>query len=244
MFNPFRSKDKGRTLFFETDMHCHVLPGVDDGAPDLAHSMELIEALSRWGVRRVVATPHVTEDTFPNSPDTIAEPLATLRQEISGRGMDIELTSAAEYRISDFAVNEITGGRAMTMGNNCLLVENPFVQEPWNLDQTLFDLKVKGFNLIFAHPERYIYYHQHPERYRALHNNGMYFQINLLSLAGYYGKEMKKQAEWLAEQGLVEYVGTDVHRRAHVDAIDAYLGSRDYRRHAAMLADNLLNDRL
>ncbi|MDE5959925.1 MAG: hypothetical protein K2G59_07185, partial [Muribaculaceae bacterium] len=125
---------------------------------------------------------------------------------------------------------------------NYLLVENSFAQEPWGLDKLLFDLKLKGYVPVMAHPERYLYYSvNNRDRYRQLHDTGLLFQINLLSLAGAYGKQEKQTAEWLLEHGMVEFIGTDIHRRGHTEYIDAYLRSRDFTRHSRHF-NNLLND--
>ena len=122
------------------------------------------------------------------------------------------------------------------MPGNFLLIENSFIQEPWDLDRIVFDLKIKGFKPILAHPERYFYYAEgHRDRYVKLHSNGLMFQINLLSLSGYYGKAEKNTAEYLLENGMVDFIGTDLHNHKHADSIDAYLASRDYQRHLRFL---------
>lgn len=245
MFNLFkRNNTEGEKLFFTTDVHCHVVPGIDDGASTLEKGVKLVKALKRWGIDSVIATPHIAEDTFPNSHATIEDPFNQLKEALEAESIDVKLSHSAEYRIDDFALSQIEAGDAMTFGDNYLLIENSFVQEPWNLDQTLFQLKVKGYKLVFAHPERYTYYHHRPQRYIDLHTSGMYFQINLLSLAGYYGKEVKRMAEWLIDRGIVDFIGTDIHRSEHVRAIDRYLASRDYQRHRRQLESTILNDTL
>lgn len=100
---------------------------------------------------------------------------------------------------------ELEKGSIRPLPNNFLLVENPFVQEAWDLDNRLFDLNVKGYRPVLAHPERYTYYFPHPERYEQIHAAGTLFQVNLLSLAGYYGKEIKRVAEILVEKTLWIY---------------------------------------
>ncbi len=243
MLNPFKSKPKeAEKLFFNTDIHCHVIPGIDDGASTLEKGVALVKALRRWGITRVVATPHVAEDIFPNSIETITPAFGDLKQVLKDEEVDVKLNHSAEYRIDDYSLTQINDRAIPTIPGNRILVENSFVQEPWNLDDTLFHLKVQGYRLIFAHPERYAYYHDNLKRLKALHFNGMDFQINLLSLAGYYGKQIKEVAEWLVDNNLVEFIGTDIHRQEHIDAIDRYIGSRDYRRHASVLAPRLLND--
>lgn len=245
MFNLFGKKNKEKEkLFFATDIHCHVVPGIDDGSPDAQTSVELIGRMKNWGINRILATPHVTQDTFENTPETIAPALTKLRSALSEAGVEIDIANSAEYRLDEFSLAQIDGGKAMPYPGNYLLVENSFIQEPWNLQKIIFDLIVAGYRPIWAHPERYQYYYPKDKRsrYDDMHSYGAMFQINLLSLAGFYGKDEKKVAEYLIEKGYVDFVGTDLHNHRHADAIEAYIGSRDFRRHRDMLAGRLRND--
>lgn len=244
MFNFFSKKRQPQQLFFSTDIHCHVLPGIDDGSPDVDTSIDLIEKMAAWGIRRIFASPHITYGTFKNTHQTIGDAFSALKQAADSRGLNVELSYSAENRIDDLFVKNFETGSLLTLPGNVLLMENSYMQEPWNLDQLMFDVQVKGFRPILVHPERYPYYHNKKIRYEAIHNAGTSFQINLLSLAGYYGKNEKKIAEYLIEKGLVDYIGTDLHRQSHVDAIDNYLASKDYERHRASLEGRILNDRL
>ncbi|MBQ7042414.1 MAG: hypothetical protein IJN66_06890 [Muribaculaceae bacterium] len=242
MFSIFKKKTKKAELCFTTDIHCHIVPGVDDGSPDVGTSVELVERMKGWGINRIIASPHVTQEAFENTPETIAPALAALKSGLDAKGVDVELSHSAEYRIDEFFMAQLEAGNVVALPGNYLLVENSFLQEPWDLDKTLFDLKVRGYKPILAHPERYYYYYGKRGRYDELHNVGTLFQINMLSLAGYYGKDEKMIAEYLLEKGYVDFIGTDLHRHAHADAIDAYLASKDYRKIAPKL--HLLNDKL
>lgn len=231
-------------LFFATDIHCHVLPGIDDGAPTVEKGVSLVEAQRSWGLERIIATPHYTDGVFENSPSTIEPAMAALRQGLEEAGIDIFPDYSAELRIDDYSLSQIETGNVRPIAGDILLVENSFVQEPWGIDNTLFNLRVKGYRLIMAHPERYTYYHGNLSRYETLHNSGVAFQINLLSLAGHYGKRVRAIADMLIDRGLADYLGSDIHRAEHVQAIDRYLGSRDYRRDRRRLDTRLRNDRL
>ncbi len=242
MFGLFKKKHpEASGLCISTDIHCHVIPGIDDGSPDVGTSMELIERMQGWGIKRIIASPHVTQDSFENTPETIAPAFCALKKEMEARGCAVELSHSAEYRMDEFFMARLQEGDIVPMPNGYLLVENSFIQEPWNLDRLLFDLKVKGYKPVLAHPERYFYYYGNKRvRYDEIHDTGTYFQINLLSLAGYYGKDEKSVAEYLIEKGYVDFIGTDLHHHRHADAIDAYLMSKDYRRHFKTLIP--LND--
>lgn len=245
MFGLFNKKNTAdNTLFFHTDIHCHIVPGVDDGSKSIERSIDLVKRMKQWGIDRVIATPHVTEDTFENTPQSISEPFDSLKEAIDAEGIDIALEHSAEYRIDDYFIHQVESNSLMPYPDNYLLVENSYILEPWNLDQTLFDLKMAGWKPILAHPERYRYYHPKKERYQRLHNNGILFQVNLLSLAGYYGKEEKKMAEWLIENNYVDFIGTDLHHSAHADAIEKYLEGKDFQRHRRLLENRILNDKI
>ncbi len=244
MFNFFSKKAEIQPLFFKTDIHCHVLPGIDDGAQTVDEAVALVQAMQRWGIERIIASPHVTFETFENNQETTDAAMAHLQQALDAKNIKIELSHSAENRLDDLFAKNFEEGTLMSMPNKLLLIENSFMLEPWNLEQTIFDLQMKGFVPILAHPERYSYYHVKKDRYDTLHNAGAEFQINLLSLAGHYGKQEKKIAEWLIDKGYVRYIGTDLHRQAHVEAIDRYLATKDYQRHRDALAPRILNDRI
>lgn len=245
LFSIFSRKHEPAALPFAVDVHCHILPGVDDGSPDTETSVALVERMKGWGIRRIIATPHLTECTFENTPETLDPALETLRKALDEKGVDIELIRASENRIDDYFREQFEAGNITPMPGGYLLVENSFIQEPWQLDQYLYDLRIKGFRPILAHPERYFYYHDKGnKRYAELHRAGTLFQINLLSLAGAYGKAEKKVAEQLIQGGMADLIGTDIHTLRHADLIDAYLTSSDARRHFELIGGRLMNDRL
>ncbi|MCM1077276.1 MAG: hypothetical protein NC411_07955 [Bacteroides sp.] len=242
----FLSKKSEPVKFpFKTDIHCHIVPGVDDGSPNVETSVELVRRMNNWGIERIIATPHITEVTFENTPDILDPALHELQDSLASTGLGIDLSRASENRIDDFFLSQLEKGQITTYPNNYILVENSFIQEPWQLDQILFDLKIKGYRPILAHPERYYYYFDaHPERYDELHRAGTLFQVNVLSLAGAYSKKEKRTAEMLIEKGYVDFLGTDLHNFRHADVIDAYLTTKDARRHFAALEGKIFNDKV
>ncbi len=231
-------------MCFKTDIHCHLVPGVDDGSPDAATSADLIERMQRWGIERIFASPHVTQYTFENTPGTINPAMEQLRGELQRRDNGIFLDHGAEYRIDDLFNSLLSAKQTlMALPDNYLLIENSFMQEPWNLDELVFDLQVRGYRPVLAHPERYMYYNTKKKRYAELHNAGLKFQINLLSLAKAYGKGECKLAEYLIKEGMVDFIGTDLHNSRHADIIDNYLTTADARAHMTDLEPLVLNDK-
>lgn len=246
MFDFFFGKKKAELpeLFFHTDIHCHIMPGVDHGSPDVETSLELIESEQSWGINRIVLTSHVTESTFENNPETLAAGFERLTNAVSAAKKDIKFAYSAEYRLDSLFTEQYKEGKLIKMPGDFLLVENSFIQEPWGLDNLLFDLKINGFKTIMAHPERFCYYYDDKKRYDNLHAAGNYFQVNLLSLSGYHGSDAKKIAEWLVIKGYADFLGTDIHHRAHVEAIDKYLRSKEFKKLMPMLEKTVKNDEL
>ncbi|MDE6484958.1 MAG: hypothetical protein K2L14_06175 [Duncaniella sp.] len=244
IFSFFSRSPQQVTLPFVTDMHCHLVPGVDDGSPDAATSVKLIEQMQGWGIGRIIATPHLTEGTFENTPATLDPALEELRAALAAGGSSVAVSRSSENRLDDFFAAQLKAGNVTPLPGNALLVELPWYQEPFNLDALLFDLKCEGYKVVIAHPERYAYYRHHSERYDSLHAQDNLFQINLLSLAGYYGKGEKAVALHLIERGLVDYIGTDIHNQRHVTAIDEWLRTREAKKVLGTAASRLLNDSL
>lgn len=231
-------------LCFDTDIHCHLVPGVDDGASTPQESVELIKEMKKWGIKRIIASPHVTQNTFENSIDTIEPAMAELKHELSAQAVEIDIDHSAEYRIDELFMRRLEEPGLMMLPDDYILIENSFMQEPWNLSQLVFDLQVRGLRPILAHPERYSYYYNKKERYDELHQAGLAFQINLLSLAGAYGKAEQKVAQYLISKGYVDFIGSDIHNMRHIDAINAYLLTKQAHKDMEALAPMIRNSQI
>lgn len=242
MFKFFRKSNKDVKLPYHTDVHCHILPGVDHGAKNIQDAVGLLKADMEMGISRVILTPHVTSETFENTPETLNAAFAKFKEAVEEAGLDVELHLSAEYRIDDYWQKEYAAGHVIPMPGNYVLLENSFVQELIGSEQMMFELKCKGYFPILAHPERYPYFIHDRERYEKMHNSNVKFQINLLSLAGYYGHSVQETAKWLVKQGLVDMLGSDIHHIEHAEIIKDYLRSRDWRKVAEKLDARLIND--
>ena len=218
-------------LFWHTDLHSHVCPGIDDGAQSVERSVQLVEGMAALGFTRMIVTPHVTDETFPNTPADIAASYLSLTEHCLQAGINMDFNCSAEYRVDELLKHYLETGQVRPLPGNYLLVENSWFQEPIGIDGFLFELRsVYGLIPVMAHPERYPYYQRHRERYAELHANSILFQVNLLSLSGHYDKACRQTAEWLLEQGYVDFIGSDIHRMRHLESIRNYLCSRDYRK--------------
>ncbi|MCM1318820.1 MAG: hypothetical protein NC217_00345 [Muribaculaceae bacterium] len=229
-------------LFWHTDIHSHVCPGIDDGSPSSQLSVQLVRGMADLGFTKMVVTPHVTDETFPNTPEIIHDSFEILTKACEQAGLKMQLRCSAEYRVDDILYNMVEQNIISPIPGGWLLVENSWFQEPFGLEAFLFDLRSgHGLKPILAHPERYPYYQRHYDRLEQLFDNGVALQVNLLSLAGHYGKQIKQTAEWLLAHDMVNFVGSDLHRPSHLEVIREYLCSKEYYK-LENKADLILND--
>lgn len=209
-----------------TDLHSHLLPGLDDGVQTMEEALEVIEALSKLGFRRLVTTPHVMADRYPNTTKTILEKCNEVRQAIRKAGIPVEFSAAAEYFMDEHFSELLERGELLMLDQERhVLVELPFHHAPLALRSTLFDMQTKGYKPILAHPERYPYYHNKLDEYQSLHDAGCRFQVNILSITGHYGLDVQQAAHLLLKHKLVDYLGTDAHRLRHAQTLSAALRS-------------------
>lgn len=206
--------------FLGTDMHSHLIPGIDDGSPDIVTSIHLINQLQALGYRKLITTPHILQDYYPNNNAIILKGYETLKQAFSSKGLSIEVKAAAEYFLDNHVMELLEKDEPLlTISANKVLVEFSLISAPLHKDEFLFQLKVKGYAPVIAHPERYPYFHHNKDQYQSLYDKGYDLQVNLLSFSGHYGKGVKKAAMYLLDQNLVKYLGTDLHRQRHIEAL-------------------------
>ncbi len=217
MFSFFKKQTKPSIDFsvLKTDMHSHLIPGIDDGAPDVDTAVSLIKELQDLGFRKLITTPHVMADLYPNTPEIIQKGLFEVRQALEVAGIDIEVDVAAEYLMDEAFGEKIEQENLLTLPGNRVLVEMSFVSPAPNLDNYIFQLQLKGYQPVMAHPERYVYLKSDLKNYTRLKEQGCSLQVNLLSLLGYYGSQVKDTAWKLLKHKMVDYLGTDLHHAQH-----------------------------
>lgn len=246
MFNFFKKKKTEVKLFYHTDVHCHILCGVDHGSQSPEQSLQMLTAQQEMGIERIIFTSHTTAHTFENTPQTLTSAYEKFLPILADSGLPIETALSSEYRIDDYFMGLWERGEVLPMPGKHILLENSFMQELIGIDNLLFNAQVKGFFPILAHPERYPYYHDRRERYKQLHNMGVKFQLNILSLAGYFGKRTRDVALWLIENNLADLFGSDMHNMDHAETISEYISSKDWDKLCARykLPERILNDRI
>ena len=221
MFNLFRrqkSPDPGDFVTqLKSDLHSHLIFGVDDGAKRLEDSLKLIERMKDLGYQNVTTTPHIMADLYPNTSDFLREREAIIRNEIERKAWNINFSCAAEYLLDDGFEQKMETGDLMLISDRYLLIEMGFYEEFGILDQIIFKLKLKGYFPVLAHVERYPYYYSDFDRLENLLHKGVLFQLNLFSLFGHYGEPVKKMAQYLLDKQYYHFIGTDLHNELQLD---------------------------
>lgn len=222
------------------DIHSHLLPGIDDGSPDVATSIELLRQLHAAGITEFVCTPHIIQDLFRNTPETIGNALRVLQTAITRAGLEVKIAAAAEYMLDEFFLDAIRSGKdLLTLKENLVLTELPYSIRPANLEEISFEISTSRYQPLLAHPERYGYLHNEKETYARLKELGFQFQLNLLSLTGYYGKNEAAIARFLLKENMIDFVGTDLHHATHLASLT---NPRSVRIFEEWLGDRVYND--
>lgn len=220
----FLKKHKNYNLeWLGIDVHSHLLPGIDDGAQNVQQSVSYIRKLSELGFHSFVCTPHIFKEWYPNSRKTILPAIEKLRKALLENNLLVKTSAAAEYMIdSDF--DEILHQQdVLCLPGQHVLIEMSYAVENTFIEKYLFDLNIKGYIPVLAHPERYKYYHHDFTAYKRLREKGCLFQTNILSFSGYYGKDVKKIALKLLKENKIDLLGTDLHHEKHLYAIDHFI---------------------
>ena len=204
----------------KVDMHSHLLPGIDDGSPDIGTSLELIKGMMALGYTKLVTTPHIMWDMYQNTSEIVLQKLELLRAAVKAAGLNVELNAAAEYFLDDYVEGLVkTNTPLLTISGNMVLVEFSMAFPSHGLKDILFEMQMQNYQPVIAHPERYIYLDQNKGFYEELKDIGCLFQLNLLSVGGYYGKSVQELAQYLIKKGYYDLIGTDLHNFRHLDAL-------------------------
>ena len=215
IFNLFKSKPTLKELIPEgfVDIHSHILPGIDDGPKNIEESFKLISEMKKIKFSKIIATPHIYSGLYENKKNNILKIYKDIVKEMDN---SIKIDCAAEYLL-DNSVLEKTGSEGiLTINKKFILVEFNFISPPRDLHEIIFKLKLKNFIPIIAHPERYLYFKNNFDEIVKLKMAGCKFQLNLLSVVGYYGKEVSKFSDILLSRNIINYVGSDIHNLNHI----------------------------
>ncbi|MFY0626455.1 MAG: capsular biosynthesis protein [Reichenbachiella sp.] len=213
--------------FLKVDVHSHLLPGLDDGVKNMDESLAILKSLKALGFDKIITTPHIISGYYPNNPRNIAESLALLKKALSANDIDLKVEAAAEYYVDEHFLKLVEKKDELaTFTGNHILIETGFMTKPVFLKEIISQLLINGYQPILAHPERYVYFQQDYEAVEDLRTTGIKFQLNALSVLGYYSREAKKLATYLISQGMVELIGSDIHNEKQLQAYKTALRHR------------------
>ena len=213
-----KKKNEGTDLSaLGCDLHSHLIPGIDDGVQQMDDALKMIRGLVDLGYQKIITTPHILWDVYPNTPDIIRAGHQEVVAEIGRKEIPVRFFAAAEYLMDEhFEALLDEGQPLLTLKDEMVLVELSFAVAAINIMEILFKIQIRGYQPVLAHPERYLYFGANKGWYDQIRETGCLFQLNLLSLGGYYGKSSRELAQWLIKKKYVDFLGTDLHHERHL----------------------------
>ena len=237
MFDFLFRKREALPLPYKRDIHCHLIPGVDDGSALMTMSLDYLKALHEMGQERVVITPHHAYPNYMNDTagiqplyDKLVARLKAQCTPIVCEGFSFEYRMDLTFRqLLSQSHYEQAGAALVPFLGNHLLVECPWHEPDYPVEELIAQVAAAGYHPIMAHPERYDYWAvENRAYYDRLKKHGVDFQCNLLSFAGYYGEEVRKAALWLLRKGYVNFLGSDLHNDHQIHVMRQFLRSGKY----------------
>lgn len=234
IFNLFKSKPTLKELIHNgfVDIHSHILPGVDDGAKNIKESLELISEMKKLGFSKIIGTPH----TYPGLYDNTNESIENSFKKIQNKTNNISY--ASEYIINKKLIEMSEEKVLLCLKDNYVLIEMSYLSKPNYLYDVLFKLQINGYIPILAHPERYRFLFGDLNEYSKLKNAGCKFQINLLSMTGFYGNDVMETCNYLIKKDLANFFGSDAHKLGHLKSFKEKIKINEIRKAESLLNNN------
>jgi protein-tyrosine phosphatase len=212
----------------EVDVHSHLLPGIDDGAKTMDHTIGMLRKFEEFGYKKLIMTPHVMDSVYNNTTEIILAKLEEVREVSASLGLKLELEASAEYFFDETLFDRLRTGDLLPFAGNHILFEFSFRNEPAQIEELVFAMCTSGYQPVLAHFERYVYYHGSTDYAKRLRDMGCYIQLNFNSLTGHYGPEVKKQGLRLIKDGLIDIAGSDCHRIEHLQLMEQHLAQEPF----------------
>lgn len=194
------------------DLHCHLLPGIDDGPPDLETSLAMARMAADDGIRVAACTPHIYPGLYENTATGIRTAITALQRELDERDIRLHLVQGADVHLQPDLVDSIHADRVPTLaGSRYLLLEPPHHVAPPRFEESLFQLQTAGFVPVITHPERLTWIDDHFAMFQRACHAGIWMQITAGSLTGRFGRQARYWGERLLDEGMVHILATDAH---------------------------------
>lgn len=241
IFNLFKSKPTLRELIPKgfVDIHSHILPGIDDGARNIEESLSLISEMKKIGFSKIIGTPHTYPGLYNNTNESIKNSFEIVQSKLQNKEM---ISYASEYMIDQSIIEKSEKKTLLCLKDNYVLIEMNFISEPIYLHETIYNLKLNNYIPVLAHPERYKFLFSNTDSFLKLKKYGCLFQLNLLSLTGYYGNKILKISDWLLKENLIDFVGSDAHNLMHVKGFESKVQINQIEKIECLIEKNSLFD--
>lgn len=206
------------------DIHCHLLPGVDDGFQHASDSLNALSRMAESGCRELVFTPHLNPDVYPDVAESHHREVYEVFREQIPAELGITTSLAAEYMVVNGFEDRVSSraDELLTYSDGSILVEMSYYYRSKNLEQVLFELNMAGLNPILAHPERYLYMADSLSDFDRIVEMGCRLQMNIMSLTGTYGRQSLCILDYLLKRDMYSFIATDLHSLNQLDRILAY----------------------
>jgi len=223
-FSLFGKRDKHKKAYdvaskLYVDIHSHLIPGIDDGCRTIQESIDLLRGLESLGYKKVITTPHIMSDSYPNNAEIIKQGLDGLKMTVKAYEINLEIEAGAEYYLDEYFFEEMQKEEILTIGERYVLFESSYVSKPLQIEEMIFAIGEAGYEPMMAHPERYRYIKNPEKEYHRFKELGVHFQVNLNSFGGHYGRSAKALAEYLCEAGMIDFLGSDAHHLKQVSSL-------------------------
>ena len=242
LFTNSKTNEAADLSVLKTDIHSHLIPGIDEGAKSIEDSMAMITEFYNLGYRKLITSPHIMSDFYRNKNETILNGLEIVRNAIKEAKIDITIDAVAEYYLDADFEYKLDSEKLLTFGNNYLLFEISYMNPPDNLNAIVFKMQTMGYKPVMAHPERYNFWHKDFDKYLDLHDKGILLQMNINSLTGYYSIPTKKIAEQMIKKGIIALLGSDCHHLGHIKSLQNVVYEKSL--HTLLESGKLLNNTL
>jgi tyrosine-protein phosphatase YwqE len=224
------------------DIHSHVIPQIDDGSCSMDESLCMLKAMEALGYRKIITTPHIMADSYPNSAENILAGLAALREKAVEEGITLEIEAAAEYYLDEYFFDEMQNKEILAVDQTYVLFESSYFARPIQIEEMIFAIGEAGYKPMMAHPERCRYVKEPEKEFGRLKELGVFFQVNINSFGGHYGLQAKKLALFLSQAGMIDFLGSDIHHMKQIETLHSVFTLDSYRH---IFRDNrILNETL
>ncbi|MBA5792415.1 MULTISPECIES: tyrosine-protein phosphatase [unclassified Flavobacterium] len=227
MFGIFKKRKKLKDIIPSgfVDIHSHLLYGLDDGAKSIDDTKTLVKELESFGFSQFITTPHTTPLVWENTKEGILSQYDKVKGELNVS--TDKLRVASEYLMDDSFFKRLESEELLALKDEYVLVEMSYINPPIQLYEIIMELNSQGYQPILAHPERYNFYKNDYDSFKRLKNAGCLFQMNLLSVTGYYGSGITELADYLLKEKMYDFVGSDVHHKKHIQAFNADIQTKN-----------------